>query len=364
MNSLQDCFKNLTDPRVVNRCLHPLDEVLFIAFCTLVSNGEDYQDMVDFAEARQDWLRNYIDLPNGVPSYDTFRRVFQLLDPNELKKFLAEDAAPLLAHIEDSLISLDGKKLRGESPKSKGNKGFFLLHAWVNEHRLCIGQKVVGDKSNEITAIPELLEELPLTGATVRIDAMGCQREIAEKIVEKEGNYLLSLKANQPTLLEFASQEEFWRVSPKGCTSLEKGHGRQERRTCRVLPADTLCPPAVGAPWKDLESIIRVDSRRQVGDKVEENTRYYISNQKLDADSFAAMVRAHWGVENQLHWHLDVTFNEDACRVRTGHAAENLAILRRVALQRVRQLESKSSLKKRRFKAALNTDFLEKILKL
>lgn len=330
MNTVHDFFKKIPDPRVSTRCLHRLDEILFIAFCTLLSNGEDYQDMVDFAEIRESWLRNHLELPNGIPSYDTFRRVFELIDPKYLRDFLAEDAADLLVYLKGSLISLDGKKLRGMSPKSKGNEGFFLLHAWVNERQVCIGQTQVKDKSNEITAIPKLLDELSIEGATIRIDAIGCQREIVAKIVEKGGNYLISLKKNQLTLFEFAEQAEIWEKVNVQDVQTEMGHGRWEQRVCRLVPADVLFPPALQSEWANLRAIVGVDSQRKVGDKLEKSTRYYISNQFLSPEEFNYAVRTHWGIENGLHFHLDITFREDACRVRTKNAAENLAILRRV----------------------------------
>lgn len=362
MNNVHTFFQKISDPRVTNRCLHRLDEVLFIAFCTLICNGEDFEDMAAFGKERKEWLKQHIDLPNGIPSHDTFNRVLQIIDPFELSDFLAEDASALLDHISEGLVSFDGKKLRGESPKSQGTKGLFLLNAWVNKGGFCIGQERVDDKSNEITAIPKLLDRLPLKGATVRVDAIGAQREIAEKVIEKEADYCLALKANQPTLLEFADQEESWEAASSSLITEEKGHGREEKRACRALPATALYPPAILESWKGLKTVIRLDSERKIGDKIEYNTRYYISSQTLSLKEHSLQIREHWGIENRLHWHLDVTFGEDACRARSGNAAENLSVLRKIALQRIRQMKTKLSLKKRRFSASLSTDYLEEVL--
>jgi len=200
-------FSQVDDPRVAGRCLHRLKDIVFIAFCTLVSNGEDLEDMVEFGEQRKEWLSEILELPNGIPSHDTFNRVFQIVAPEQLSISLEADAEVLLESVRGKLISLDGKKMRGVSPTSRGNKGLYILSAWVSENRLCIGQKKVKDKRNEITALPELIDMLNLAGSTVSIDAMGCQTSIAEKIIAAQANYLLAVKENQGDLYDQVSDD-------------------------------------------------------------------------------------------------------------------------------------------------------------
>ena len=201
-NKVSEIFSQVPDPRVVKRCDHKLVDILFIAFCTLLSNGEDFEDMVEFGRQRQDWLRTILELPEGIPSHDTFNRVLQLVDSEALSECLQSDGAGLLESVKGQLINFDGKKIKGANPRSRGNKGLWILSAWVSDKRLCIGQKKVDDKSNEITAIPELIDELNLQGSIVSIDAIGCQVEIAEKIRDSEADYLLAVKENQADLLE------------------------------------------------------------------------------------------------------------------------------------------------------------------
>ena len=360
-----EIFSGVKDPRSQGMCLHQLSDILFIALCTLLSNGEDYEDMVEFAKQRIDWLETKINLSNGIPSHDTFNRVLQIIDTESLSKALKEDGGALLKHVEGKLVCLDGKKMRGVSPKSRGNKGLYVLNAWVAEDRLCIGQKKVGDKSNEITAIPELLDELELKGATVSIDAIGCQKNIAEQIIKKEADYLLAVKGNQADLLEEVSESFVFSKINKGKEQWEYDHGRYETRTCFILSASEVLSPNIKVEWPSIKTLVKIESTRQIKDVKSTETRYYISsNEGKSADSYNEMVRGHWGIENHLHWHLDVTFNEDSNRSRKGNAPQNLNILRKMALHRIAKDDSKISKKKRRFRASMNLDYLEDILKL
>lgn len=338
-------------------------DILFIALCTFLSNGEDFVDMEEYGKQKEAWLGTRIELPNGIPSHDTFNRVFQTIEPEELKQCLAEDGASLLECVAGGLINFDGKKIRGESPKSRGNKGLFILSAWASEQRICIGQEKVEDKSNEITAIPKVLEKIDIQGSTVSIDAMGCQKDIATLIVEKKAYYLLAVKANQGDLLQEIRENFTCFDAEQLHEDWEYDHGRYEQRTCSLMDAQQALSPDVLAQWKDIKQLIRIESKRIIKDKTHCETRYYISNRpNTDAAKFNALTRGHWGIENHLHWHLDVTFSEDACRARTGHAAENLNIMRKVALHRLAQSKAKGSLKKKRFRASLNQDFLEQII--
>lgn len=322
--------------------------------------------MVEFGRQRIDWLKTKIKLPNGIPSHDTFNRVFQNIEPQQLKKVLKEDGQALLEHVRGQLINFDGKKLRGASPKSRGNKGLYIVSAWVSENRLCIGQQKVEDKSNEITAIPKLLKEIDIEGCTATIDAMGCQKEIAAQIVDKKADYILSLKGNQADLLEEVSEAfEYSPLIHSSDEQWEYERGRYENRTCQILDAEQSLSPKMKLLWPSISTLVKIESVRIVKDIKHTETRYYISSHtKKTSKQYNEMVRGHWGIENHLHWHLDVTFSEDACRARTGHAPENLNIFRKIALHRISKDNSKISKKKRRFRASMNTDYLEQILNL
>jgi predicted transposase YbfD/YdcC len=365
--SILEIFDQVPDPRNPDLCRYPLSSLLFIALCTLLSNGEDYIDMAEFAKQRKDWLLTKVKLPTGkTPSHDTFNRLFLLLSPDSLASCLGEDGRHLLDHLEEKQLCFDGKKLRGASPGSKGNAGIYLLNAWVAENRLCIGQKRVEAKSNEITAIPLLLDELSIEGSTVTIDAIGCQTHIAKRIIEQEADYLLAVKGNQGNLL--AEIEDCFRFESKKVQSFEEewvyAHGRKEKRTCQILSVDQMLNPQIAQNWIGLNTLVKVVAKREPkGKESSIETRFYIASHKDgSARYFNALVRGHWGIENHLHWHLDVTFQEDRATVSQGFGPENMSALRKIALQRVRQMKDKKSLKKRRFAASLNLLYLEEIL--
>lgn len=363
--SIQDLFTEVPDPRVANRCTHKLSDILFIALSTLICNGEDFEDIVEFAHQRRDWLATILELPGGIPSHDTFNRVLQRIDPDMLQQCLGEDGQLLLDTLNEKQISLDGKKIRGVSPTSKGNEGLYILSAWVSENSLCVGQTKVEDKSNEITAIPNLLDTLDIQGATVSIDAIGCQKAIAAKIVAKEAEYFLSLKKNQKQVFEYVEDSFRFSNSPSFHEDWEYDHGRYETRKCTVIKITNLEQNELCAQWKDLQYVVRVQASRRTNKGVSHETRYYLSNaQQGNASYFNKVARGHWSIENQLHWHLDVTFGEDASRARSQNAPENLNILRKIALQRITQMKDKLSKKKRRYRASLNNDYLKKVLKI
>ena len=358
-----DIFDSVPDPRVSGRCLHKLSDILFIAFCTILSNGEDFMDMVEFGKQRESWLRQIIELPHGIPSHDTFNRVFQIIDPSALQECLAADGSVLLEHVKGQLINLDGKKLRGHSPRSKGAKGLYILNAWAGEQGICLGQEQVDDKSNEIKAIPKILDQVNVSGQIVTIDAMGCQTEIASLIREKKGDYVLAVKENQGGLLE-EIEETFEHIPvDQMATEYEKDHGRVESRTCKLINAKDALSSSLLKRWQDLETIIKVEAVRIIAGVKTSSVRYYISSiSGQTANFFNAKIRGHWSIENQLHWQLDVTFREDQNRSRTGHAATNLSIMRKMALNRINQMNDKLSKKKRRFRASLNNEYLLQIL--
>jgi len=360
---LTDLFTDVPDPRMVNKCAHKLSDILLIALCTLICNGEDYEDMALFGQEHFDWLNSILDLPNGIPSHDTFNRVLQLVEPDLLSKVLEKDGQLLLDTLHDKQICLDGKKAKGVSPKSKGNKGFYILNAWVCESKICVGQKKVDDKSNEITAIPELLDSIEIASAVVSIDAIGCQKAIAKKILSKKGMYFLALKMNQKETYQRVT-DAFRLHEPKLVdVTTDKGHGRQEERKCSIIHVDSLPPDERPHGWEGLQTLVRIQSTRTINGEVQQETRYYLSSERLTNPCYYNMVaRGHWGVENELHWHLDVTFKEDACRARKANAPMNLNILRKIALQRINLKPDKLSKKKRRYKASMNKEYLEELL--
>jgi predicted transposase YbfD/YdcC len=357
-------LSTVEDFRMENKCLHKLSDILFIGLLTFLSNGEDYEDMVLFGKTHRDFLNDYLSLPNGIPSHDTFRRVFSMLDAEVFRKCLNAYGKDMIGLLSEKQICLDGKKLKGVSPTTRGNRGLYIVNAWVAENRICIGQKRIEDKSNEITALPALIEELDINEAVVSIDAIGCQREIAKRITEKGGHYLLSLKENQGEL--YADTVCGFKSSPAQSMSetWEYDHGRYETRRCSIISSEKVLLAENQSRWNGLKTLVKVDATRSIKGVETTETRYYISSeQSVNAKYFNALVRGHWGIENHLHWHLDVTFKEDASRVRTGNAPDNLSTLRKLALKIIAGQKEKLSIRKRRLKAAYDLNYLKKILK-
>lgn len=357
-------FKQLTDPRIERKKLYPLHEILLVAFATILGGGETYTDMEDFGNAKLKTLKDISEFKNGIPSEDTFARVFELLNPKEFQAVFI-DWVTTLSEQDDRIISLDGKTLRGSASPTNKIKPLHLVQAWAGNNRLTLGFKKTDEKSNEITAVPEILKLLSLKGKTVTFDAMGCQVAIAQQIVDQEGDFLMSLKGNQGNLHEdvkfFFESEPTNKDIIKFTTESEKGHGRIEKRTYglyqNINGFKKLHPQ-----WNMFKSIGFVTLRRTIGTKITEETRYYIST-LTDEQKFAEASRKHWGIENSLHWVLDVVFHEDACRIRAKNAAENIAIIRRAALNVV-TLDTKNKRSKRlkRLRAGWDDDYLKKAL--
>lgn len=363
-STIASIFDEVKDPRVASMCDHLLSDILLIALCTYITGGEDYQDMCVFGKERAPLLKGTLfQLPNGSPSADTFERIFRKLEPEALRICLDTYRKNLIDSLAEKQIVLDGKKLKGVSPDKKGFSGLYVLNAWVSENSVCVGQERVEDKSNEITAIPKVLDSLDIEDSVVTIDAIGTQTKIAEQIRSKKGNYLLSVKANQKELLEDVECAFKTNRGSDSFEELDYGHGRIETRHCSILKASDFLLPENITPWKDLTTLVKLESTREMKGKVTKEIRYYISNENIDkARYYSSLIRGHWSIENILHWHLDVTFKEDKCRARTDYAPENLTSLRKMSLQIILNTNAKLSLAKKQYKAALDPDFMKKIL--
>ena len=346
----------------MNRCLYRLESILFIAICTILSGGDDYHDMESFGKEKLDWLEKYLNLPFGTPSHDTYNRVFENIDKEEFRTCLQGISLVEKLDLTSEIFAIDGKKLRGSSPGTRGNEGLYILTAWACEEEVSLGEVRVEDKSNEITAIPKLLEKLDLPGSTISIDAIGCQKDIAEQIIEGEGDYILAVKKNQKLLMEEIEDSFSYGKIENEHVSWDCGHGRYEERKCTVLDAREFLTPRELRKWKGVASLVRIGSLRIENDIRTTGTRYYISSHSKGTEYFNDSIRKHWSIENKLHWNLDAILKEDSSRTRTGNAPENLNTLRKFCLKLLIQKKDGISKPKKRFKAALNSKYLEEIL--
>jgi predicted transposase YbfD/YdcC len=366
---LVDAFGSVRDPRVERTRLHGLTDILVIGVLAVINGATAWSDMEAFAKARLSWLRTFLVLPNGVPSEDTFRRVFEAISPREFGDAVTVILQDLVTELDGKVVALDGKTMRGSLDRRRGKGALHVVSAWVTELGVSLGQISVDDKSNEITAIPELLKTIDVRGATVTIDAMGCQRAIAETIIDAEADYLLAVKDNQPklhTALEsefaaFPSGTKRSRVKDQHMAE-ENGHGRIERRRVRVI-RDIGGIDGIGA-WKQAQSIVEVERTRTVGEKTSVERAYYISSLDVDAMTMGTRIRSHWGIENSLHWVLDVTFGEDKSRVRDRNSAANLTALRKLTASLLKRAPANGarSIAQRRKIAGWNPDYAFEVL--
>jgi predicted transposase YbfD/YdcC len=358
-------FRQLKDPRRRHRRKYLLGDIIVIAICAVIAGCNDWQQIATYGRERHDWFKRFLDLPDGSPAHDTFERIFDRLDPSAFQACFRTWMESLSAVLGLKQIAIDGKTLCGSGTSKLG--ALHLVSAWATANHLSLGQVAVAEKSNEITAIPQLLDLLDVHGAFVSIDAMGCQKEIAAKIRERGGDYVLSVKDNQPTLLEDI-QNAFTRALDTNFAGLdhdeyethEKGHGREERRRYVVIhePA-TLRQKEL---WQDLRVIGMCVSERTTGGETTIEARYFIGSRKASAKKYGQALRNHWRIENTLHWQLDVCFAEDRNRVSRRHGAENLALVRRLALSLLKQHPDKRSIACKRIAAAVNSRFLEEVL--
>lgn len=356
-------FKAVTDPRIERTKGHLLEDIIFITIAGVICGAETWNDMESYGKANEHWLKEHLLLPSGIPSHDTFNRVFSMLDPNEMEKCFLNWVREVAELTQGEVVSIDGKTVRGAKEHGKGSL-VHMVSAWASTNGLVLGQRKVDDKSNEITAIPKLLGTLLLHGCIVTIDAMGCQKDIAKTIRDGEADYILAVKDNQPELKRAVTDTVLLEEPADRWTETDIGHGRIENRTCTVYgDLSHLDRPK---EWEGLKTLIHIRSTREHKNsgKKETEDRYYISSLADDAKLIGRSIRSHWGIENSLHWVLDVSFNEDASRKRAGNAAENYSIILRTALNLIRKENSrKRSVKGKRLDAAWDKEYLLRILK-
>jgi len=360
--SLHQVFRQISDPRVERRKLHNLLDIIILSILAVLCGADTYEEIELFGKENHSFLKQFLSLKNGIPSHDTVNRVFQMINPRRFERcFITWSQGLKEDHILERVIAIDGKTVRGSKDTFHHKSPLHSVHAWSVENGICLAQIACGEKSNEITIIPKVLELLEIKGAIVTIDAMGTQTAIVEKIIEKEGDYILAVKGNQGSLEEEVHTACKRNRPVSDTTTVEKGHGRIETRRCEVFEKGLIVD--VENRWEKLTTVIKITSIRQFRDKAETQERFYISSLKPD-NNFNKYIRDHWAVENNLHWTLDMVFREDEQRKRANHAAANFAIVRKIALNLLRKDTLKGSLKGKRLKAAWNKEYLIDLLKI
>lgn len=369
--TLDNHFGVIEDPRRTYLNDHPLINILTIALCAIVSGAEGWTDVANFGRQKEAWLGQFLDLKNGIPSHDTFGRVFARLDAQAFRESFLSWVQAVFTVTSGQVVAIDGKTLRRSHDKGLGKEAISMVSAWATANHLVLGQVKVASKSNEITAIPALLAMLEVSGCIVTVDALGTQKEIAEQIIQQGGDYLLTVKENQPHLHEdiqlffrLAKQNDFAKVTHTYQRTVNSGHGRVEVRECWAISGEESLAFLRGhGDWPNLQCIVMITSERRFNEQVERQTQYFITSLKNDASTILAAKRAHWGIENQLHWVLDVAFREDHSRVRKGNADQNLAVMRHMALNLLKhEKTAKGGIKAKRLQAAWNENYLVKVL--
>jgi predicted transposase YbfD/YdcC len=365
---LADYFAEIKDPRMERRKRHKLIDIIAVAICGVVCGAETWVDIENYGKAKFSWLKEFLELANGIPSHDTFNRVFTRIDPEKFQECFINWVSGLRQKLDTEIVAIDGKQLRGSLDRNKKQKPITMVSAFAIENRLILGQKKTSSKSNEITALPELIEVLDLAECVVTIDAIGCQEKIVKKIVDKSADYVIAVKENQGSLFEevqqlfkqaIARKEE---LKTSSCTVTEVNRGREEIRNYLVISdADKLISSA--NKWTNIKSIGLVESVRIVRDKTSVKIRYFISSIDDNIELFSRSIRSHWGIENSLHWVLDVAMREDLSRIRKDNAPANFAVLRHIAVNILRQNKSKKiGIRAKQFVASMDETYLDEVL--
>lgn len=369
--SISEHFSCVKDPRMDRTKDHPLVNIIVIAICAVICGADTWVDIENFGKAKQDWLGQFLDLTNGIPAHDTFGRVFGLLNPEQFQQGFISWIQAVSEISDGEIVAIDGKQLRRSHDKRLGRKAIHMVSAWATSNRLVLGQRKVDEKSNEITAIPQLFQTLALSGCIVTIDAMGCQTDIAAEITAQDADYVLALKGNQgrlhedvATMFAYMKKIGFAGVEHDYHKSVNGGHGRIEIRECWTFdPHQWTEHFRTLEEWPQLRSVVMVEAQRQTTTQTTRETRFYISSLESDARRLLQAIRSHWGIENGLHWVLDIAFREDDSRIRVDHAPENMAVLRHIALNLLKQEQSaRCGMHAKRLKCAWDENYLMKVL--
>ena len=367
---MESIFSEIKDPRVKRKRVHLLTDILIIAILSVIAGARGWEDMENYGLSKYEWLEQFLKLPEGIPCADTFRRVFERINPQIFEQCFRRWVESIVETVGAQVIPIDGKTLKGSYDRAQGKTALHLVSAWSSQHRLVLGQVKVSEKSNEITAIPALLELLDIAGCIITIDAMGTQTAIASQIFQAKADYILALKANHPTLhiqvkdwFEQHLQGGFSGITHSYDQRVEKGHHRTEKRQIWCVPVSQLPPLHNQDDWAGLKCVVMVVRVRHLWNQTTREVQFYLTSLDCDASKLGQAIRLHWSVENGLHWTLDVTFNEDACRVRTGHAPQNLSLLRRIAINALNLEQSfQRSNRQKSNRAAMDNNYMLTIL--
>ena len=371
IGSIAKHFSKVRDPRIDRTKRHKLVDILIIAICGVISGADSWVDIEMYGKSKLEWLKTFLKLPNGIPSHDTFGRVFAALNPEEFEKSFLEWVKTIQELTRGQVIAIDGKQLRGSKDIAEGKEAIYMVSAWATENQMVLGQRKVDDKSNEITAVPQLLKLLDIHGCIVTLDALSTQTKIAKTIIEQGGDYILAVKENQGNLYEDIhdlfedDQKHDFKDAPYShVRTVNKDHGRIEIRRCwTVSDPEYLAQIRDLNRWTGIRSLVMILSERRIGDETEIQDRYYITSLESDAEKILRAKRSYWGIENRLHWVLDIAFNEDRSRVRKDNAPQNFAVLRHMALNLLKQEQSiRVGIKGKRLKCGWDTDYLLRVL--